>query len=215
VLGDRHVAVVLEVGELDATPGPPPAQDAYGQAAHAAQPTYAASPPPAVPMQAMPDVPRILFDGSPSWRASFWHFVFAWFLILGGIGAGAVLFAILGPLGIVGAGIALVGIVWLVIARIAVRSKHVRITTHTIDLETGVFGKTIHTLQLWRVHDIDYEQSFGERLLGIARINVLSQDQEQPRVTLAGLDGSRELFNNLKEAIAIARQSRNVLGVVN
>ena len=162
---------------------------------------------------------HVLFEGLPSWRAIFWRYVGAFVAIGVGVAGAAALeitYSATQPLyALAGLVVSVAGAVWLLLIHMARRSRRVRITTQTIDLESGVFGRTIHTVQLWRVNDIDFVQSFGERVLGIARIHVISQDKEVPRLVLEGLPGSRALFNSLRDAIAIARQSRNVVGVVN
>jgi len=167
-----------------------------------------------------PSEAQVLFDGHPSWRAWFFRTI------------GAVLVAVLGLVGLVAAlvirwgqidllwyviGAAVVaaaGIGWYVWLYLEKRSTHVRISTQTIDLETGIVGRTIDTVQLWRVRDIDFEQSVSERLLGIARLRILSHDALQPELLLRGMPGNRAVFDQLRDAIAIARQSRNVVGVV-
>jgi membrane protein YdbS with pleckstrin-like domain len=201
---------------LTAGPGAP-ARDAFAQPTLPAQPPYAAAPArAALPSAATgPADARLLYDGSPSWRAWFWSFAGAFVVMLAGLGAAGYLAYAYPPLyGVAGAALFVVGLVWYGLLALALRSKRVRITTQAIDLETGLFGKEIHTLQLWRIHDVDYAQSFGERILGVARIHVVSQDDEQPRLTLAGLPASRRLFDELKDSIAIARQAKNVMGVV-
>jgi membrane protein YdbS with pleckstrin-like domain len=188
-------------------------RDAFAQSTSPPQPPYAAAP--AVGSAARPADMRLLYEGTPSWRSSFGSFAAAFVVILAGIVSAAYLVHAYAPLyGLAGGALFVVGLLWYGLLALALRSRRVRITTQAIDLETGLFGKEIHTLQLWRIHDIDYEQSFGERLLGVSRIHVVSQDDEQPKVTLAGLPASRRLFDELKDSIAIARQARNVMGVV-
>ena len=48
-------------------------------------------------------------------------------------------------------------------------SLKIRITNETIDIERGLFGKRIDTIQLWRVRDIDFRQSVVERQTGAGR----------------------------------------------
>jgi len=161
---------------------------------------------------------EVLFDGHPSWLAYFWRTVFAALLVL--IGVVAVVATLLiwpeyRPYStFTAAGVTVFAVGWYLWLHFDRRSTHVRISTQTIDIESGIFGRTIDTLQLWRVRDIDFEQTFTERLLGIARIRVLSHDQNQPHLVLRGLPGSRTLFDKLRDSVAIARQARNVVGVV-
>lgn len=163
---------------------------------------------------------RTLFDGTPSWRSEFWPYVGVVMWLIASLALTTYLtirfwnqptqrmYILFGPALLLMAGIA------FLIVHLKRRSLHLRITSQTIDIESGILGKSIQTIQLWRVRDIDFQQSFSERLLGVARIHVVSTDKEQPQLTLRGLPASRTLFTELRDSIAIARQSRNVLGVV-
>ena len=74
--------------------------------------------------------------------------------------------------------------------------------------------RRIETLQLWRIKDIDFQQTFWDRILGVARIFVFTKDVTTPVLTIVGLPGSRALFDQMKDAIEAARQSRNLMGIV-
>ena len=160
---------------------------------------------------------RVLWEGHPSWKSYFWPYFGASFTIL----VGLVLALWLGVidkdntwLGLVGVGVAVAGVVWFLYEHFRRQSLKIRITNETIDLETGLFGKRIDTIQLWRVRDIDFRQSLMERMLGVASIHILSHDQENPNVLLRGIHGGRELFTELRDSISLARQGRNVIGMV-
>lgn len=160
--------------------------------------------------------PAILFNDSPSWRASFWRFALAALLVVAGAALAVAAFALgVGAVAaIVGGVLTLVGAGWLVALRVIVGTRRVRISTETVDIESGLLSKKIQTLQLWRIQDIDFAQSLGERVLGISRIHLVTQDKETPTVTLDGMPGSRVLFDRLRDAISIARQSKNVVGLI-
>jgi membrane protein YdbS with pleckstrin-like domain len=145
----------------------------------------------AMAAQGSPLLPAVvIYEGSPSWKAWFWQYVFAGVLSLG-----------------------LVGLVWMLVLNLRRKSRRYRITTRTIDYEIGVFSRRVETLQLWRVKDLDFRQSFLERLLGIATITVFTHDLTDPEVHIRGLPASREIFDRLKDACDLARQQR-VVGVV-
>lgn len=141
-------------------------------------------------LAASPGAARVLFEGTPSWKAWFWSYVAASVLSL-----------------------VLVGLVWLGILHWKRRSLRYKITDRTIDYEAGLLTRRVETLQLWRVHDIDLRQTFMERLLDIAEIRVFTRDASDPELVIRGLPASRELFEAIKNAAELARQQR-VLGVV-
>ena len=160
----------------------------------------------------------MLHEGSPSWLAWFGSYALSALLVVGGVAAAIVLYAKWGSkypwapafgaaLVVGGAGL------WLV-TTFRRRSMRVRITNQTIDIERGLFGRSITTIQLWRVRDVDFSQSFFERLGGIARITILSHDAETPELVLRGVPGSKQMFLELRDAVALSRQGRNVIGVV-
>jgi membrane protein YdbS with pleckstrin-like domain len=163
---------------------------------------------------------QVLFEGHPSWRAYFWRTVLSALLVF--LGLVTVIFVLsmywndpnVTYYALAAAAVTVFAVGWYLWLHFDRRSTHIRVSSQTIDIETGIFGRTIDTLQLWRVRDIDFEQTFTERLLGIARIRVQSHDQSQPHLVLRGLPGSRALFDRLRDSIAIARQARNVVGVV-
>ena len=138
-----------------------------------------------------PHLPAVvIYEGYPSWKAWFWSYLLAGVLSL-----------------------ALVGLVWMLVLNLRRKARRYRITDRTIDYEVGVFSKRLETMQLWRVHDLDFRQSFLDRLLGIATIHVFAKDVTDPEIVLRGLPASREIFDRLKDACDIARQQR-VIGVV-
>lgn len=89
-----------------------------------------------------------------------------------------------------------------------------RVTKTNIESEHGFFGKTIDVLELWRCRDVQYRQSLFDRILGIAHIDIFTTDVTSPNVCIVGLPASRELFENIRDAIEIQRQSRNVVGMI-
>jgi membrane protein YdbS with pleckstrin-like domain len=132
----------------------------------------------------------VIFEGTPSWKAWFWSYIAAGVLCL-----------------------VVVGFIWIAVLELRRKGMRYKITSRTIDHEAGIFSKRIETVQLWRVQDIDFHQSFMARLLGIATIRIVTTDRTTPEVALTGLPASREVFERLKDAADLARQQR-VMGVV-
>jgi membrane protein YdbS with pleckstrin-like domain len=176
-----------------------------------------ASQPPPSATGAAPAVVTI-FKGAPSWKAQFWSVVTAIALGVGGLCGAPILhlfFGIVWNWALIAGAVALgLGGCWLLYLWAARATLTFLITTRTIDVESGLLSKNIETLQLWRVRDTEFHQTMTDRLLGVSRIRVFSHDVTTPQLLLWGLPGSRTIFEQLQDALEIARRSRNVIGLV-
>ena len=211
---------------------PPPASPAV-VAAPAPAPAVVAAPAAAEPRQGAallapsmasspttPSAPgrKILYSGSPSWRAYFRPYAivvaaaiivpYSSYWIAGKADASGFsrFLAILVPL--LGAAAA------AAIVHYYRRSKVIRVTSSNIEMEHGFFSRKIDVLELWRCRDIQYRQSVFDRILRIAHIDIYTADVTTPNVCIVGMPASRELFANIRDAIEIQRQSRNVVGMI-
>jgi membrane protein YdbS with pleckstrin-like domain len=101
-------------------------------------------------------------------------------------------------------------LVWL-IPTLAVKALRYRISSFRIDFEKGLLGKKIDTLELWHVDDIQFQQSFFERLLGVGTIRILSDDQTTPELDLRGVPNARPLFDTLKGRVIAIKRTRGVI----
>ncbi len=164
------------------------------------------------------DAPRVLYEGAPSWKAWYGRYLGAGALAVIGVVVGVGLSLMMPATALytaIGGGVLLAGAIAVLAAvELKRRAKVYRVTTRTLDVEEGVLSRRIETLQLWRVRDVTFEQSVTERMLGVASVRVVAQDDTSPKVTLAGLRDGRRVFEELKAAVEQARQSRNVLGLV-
>lgn len=98
------------------------------------------------------------------------------------------LLAILIVVGVVG--VRVMGLGW----QIAVlKSQRYRITSQRIVIESGVFSRRIEEIDMRTVEDLEFRQSFLDRVLGIGQIAVISSDRSAGRFVLVGLDRPREL----------------------
>jgi membrane protein YdbS with pleckstrin-like domain len=174
----------------------------------------------ATPKAPHPDEPKVgLHEGSPSWRAYFG--TYALICIITPIVAAAALWlvttrfqvetwvsalALLIPLAI--------GAVAFFITGLVRRSDRVRVSNRSIEHESGVFSKNIDVVELWRVRDVRYKQSFLDRILGIAHVEVFTKDVTTPQFEIVGLPASRELFEKIRDNIEIQRQSHRVMGLI-
>ena len=166
------------------------------------------------------DDPKVLvYEGSPSWRAFFGSYLLI--ALLTPAAAAGALWVMLHYYDLetwqnalaIAVPVAIGGIAYL-ITRMIRRSTRVRMTNRSVENESGVFSKKIDVMELWRIRDVRYKQSFLDRILGIAHIEVFTKDVTTPHFEIVGLPASRELFEKLRDNIEIQRQSQRVMGII-
>lgn len=192
-------------------PGPRPGVAPFDKAASATADPHAADP-------HAPKPRKVLYDGTPSWRAYLGYY------ILGVLGAtvlpalmwkigngldvktGTKVIMLLSPLSL--AAIFFAGLYFYR------KSMRFRVTTSNIETERGILSKKIDVLELWRCRDVRYKQNLIDRILGIAHIEIYTADVTTPHLEIVGLPASRQLFEQIRDNIELQRQARNVYGVV-
>lgn len=91
------------------------------------------------------------------------------------------------------------------------RTTHYRVSNYRIDYEHGIFSKSIDTLELWHVEDIQLHQSLLDRILGVGTINIVSGDESTPKLSINGIPKPRPLFDTLKQRIIAVKRQRGVI----
>ncbi len=183
-------------------------------------PAAAQQPPPPFGPATKQDPPterKMLYEGSPSWKAYLGHYLIAAF-------AAVLVIAILNMINGSGAPIGTKVLDTVVPIAVAVvygaglslyrKSMKFRVTSTVIEYERGLLSKRIDVLQLWRIRDVVYKQNLVDRILGIAHVEVVAQDVKNPDLEIVGMPASRQLFEQLRDSIEIQRQAKNVVGVV-
>jgi len=67
------------------------------------------------------------------------------------------------------------------------RSRHYRLTTRRVVVETGVLGKRLEQVDLYRVSDYTVVRPLGQRLLGTGNIVLRTLDKTSPIVAIEGI----------------------------
>jgi membrane protein YdbS with pleckstrin-like domain len=161
---------------------------------------------------------KLLYSGSPSWRAYLGHYVL-------GVLAALVVPVIMNAIAVrmevatssrilmilIPLGIAAIYFAGLTLYRNSIRF---RVTSSNVESEHGILSKKIDVLELWRCRDIRFKQTLIDRMLGIAHIEIFTADVTTPNLEMRGLPASRHLFEQIRDAIEIQRHSKNVYGVV-
>ena len=85
------------------------------------------------------------------------------------------------------------GLVRLLHAMLGTLRRHYRVTTQRIVLENGILSKDVDEVDLRVVDDTRLHQSFLERLVGIGRIEILSQDKTEGDLMLSDIAHPKQL----------------------
>jgi hypothetical protein len=100
---------------------------------------------------------------------------------------------------------------YLFITFAARRSVRYSLFARRLEIERGILGRRVESIELWRVRDVVLDQTLGERLRGAGRITLYSNDQVEPRLEVGPVAGARGLFEKLRDAVATARKDARVV----
>lgn len=103
------------------------------------------------------------------------------------------------------------GLLWTYLLHVTTKFK---ITRRRVETEHGVISKKVDSLELWRVLDVQYEQSLIDRMFGIAKIKLIGTDQSDPVLELHGIPDHRPLFETLRDAVQDARHTNRPMELV-
>jgi membrane protein YdbS with pleckstrin-like domain len=90
------------------------------------------------------------------------------------------------------------------------RCKVFELTTQRFKIKSGVFTKTIETLELYRVKDIETRQPFFSRLVGIENVQMTTSDASSPLVLIEAVPSSVGFADKLRQQVEIIRQQKRV-----
>ncbi len=109
--------------------------------------------------------------------------------------------------------VVLVGIPLTIWRYLKTRTERYRITTRRIERQTGILSHQVEAMELWRVRDVSYRATLWDRMLGLGRILIASQDTTTPQLEIRGLPDSRKLFEKLLDAVETSRRRGRVTAI--
>src|SRR5262249_8131808 len=74
----------------------------------------------------------------------------------------------------------IIGVLLIMIPWIWSKTIRFKISNYRIDIERGLLGKRIDTLELWHVEDIRMQQSILERIMAVGTVTIFSHDDTTP-----------------------------------
>lgn len=94
---------------------------------------------------------------------------------------------------------------WLV-----TRSMQYTLTDQRLKTRRGVFGRVTDDLELYRVKDSHFTQTFMQRLLGIGTINLRTTDVSTPLVAMPGMADPDALWERIRVLVETRRDAKGV-----
>jgi hypothetical protein len=80
------------------------------------------------------------------------------------------------------------------------------ITDERIRITEGLLGKARDNIELVRVQDMSYSQTFSERMLNIGDITIRSHDATRPNIMLKNIQDPESVYEILRRAVLSARK---------
>lgn len=158
---------------------------------------------------------NVLFDGTPSQWTNLSAFIFCVFMALFGLILSFVplsAFETTVPRNI---GLAIMGLSILIACYRYIQVKYTKyhVTSDRIEIERGWISRRIDNLDMFRVKDVRVAIGIFDRIIGIGTVIIISTDSTDRELRLAGIAGSRNLYNQLKNVSLQADKRRGVVHV--
>jgi uncharacterized membrane protein YdbT with pleckstrin-like domain len=93
---------------------------------------------------------------------------------------------------------------------LTLRSRVYSLTNERLLLKSGVFNKTTETLELYRVRDLQVDEPFTLRLVGLQNIRLLTTDTSTPQLVLPALPAKAALRDQFRHHIEECRVRKRV-----
>jgi uncharacterized membrane protein YdbT with pleckstrin-like domain len=84
------------------------------------------------------------------------------------------------------------------------------ITNQRIIEEKGVFSKITNELELYRVKDLQLEQPFLLRLVGLSNIRLTTSDRSHPLILIPAIKNGKNVREDLRNAVEAIREKKGV-----
>ena len=104
----------------------------------------------------------------------------------------------------------IIPIPWAVYKWLVVKTTTYRLTTERLITERGILNKTIDTLELYRVRDMQVTQPFIQRLFKLQTIHLLTADTSTPSLVLDFLPTAPALPDIFRRQVEEARMRKRV-----
>ena len=90
------------------------------------------------------------------------------------------------------------------------KCKVFEVTTQRFKTTSGIFSKVTETLELYRVKDIETQQPFLCRMVGVENVQMNTSDASSPFVFIEAVPSSVGLADKIRNQVEIIRQQKRV-----
>jgi uncharacterized membrane protein YdbT with pleckstrin-like domain len=73
-----------------------------------------------------------------------------------------------------------------------IKNTSYKLTNQRIVIESGVFSRSLEEIDMRSIDDIEFHQTFLERIFGIGQVFIISTDKIAPRIALHGIHDPRK-----------------------
>lgn len=102
------------------------------------------------------------------------------------------------------------GIILIAFTYLTIRYTRYRLSNQRLVISRGIFSRTMETIELYRIKDIQYHASFWQRMVGIGNILLISSDKSNPQIGLIGFKDASTKFHQIRSHVENARIKRGV-----
>ncbi len=104
---------------------------------------------------------------------------------------------------------------WLLPAWWRSRSRRYRLTSKRVVVETGLLGKRLEQVDLYRVNDYTVVRPIGQRVLGTGDLILRTIDRTSPVVAIRGIRTDVvALYERIRAATELEKSHRRGIGLV-
>jgi uncharacterized membrane protein YdbT with pleckstrin-like domain len=101
--------------------------------------------------------------------------------------------------------------IWLLPAYLQSIAKTYRLTTKRIVVETGILGKRLEQIDLYRVSDYTVDRPFLQRVMGTGNLHLKTVDRTTPNLSVLGIKTDVvALYERLRLATEADKKARGV-----
>jgi uncharacterized membrane protein YdbT with pleckstrin-like domain len=84
------------------------------------------------------------------------------------------------------------------------------LTDQRLKFTRGVFSKTTEDLELYRVRDTKFQQSFFERMVGLGEIELFTTDETSPTIQLSYIVAAESVREKIRALVEARRDAKRV-----